>query len=154
MTHLVYLAGPITGLSFQTADGWRTKAQRMLSVRSKGTVVGVSPLRKKSYLSTETILGHSYEDWPLSSQRGIFARDRYDCKRADAILANLLDTSYVSIGTVMEIAWGVDNNIPIILILEKGSAHDHPMIREACPFIVDTLEYGIDVCLAVVGTEE
>lgn len=153
MTRLVYLAGPITGYSFTEATDWRERAISELELRSGGTIVGVSPLRKKSYLKHENNLGHSYEDWPLSSQRGIFARDRYDCKRADAILVYLADSQKVSIGTVMEIAWGVDNNIPIVLVMEKGNTHDHPMIREACPFIVDTLEYGIDVILAVVGVE-
>lgn len=145
MNFLVYLAGPITGVSYGNSTDWR---QTVIDCLPEG-IYGLSPLRRKDYLKNETTLQHTY-DWPLSTQRGIYARDRYDCTRADAILVNLLGAERVSIGTVMEIAWAADNNIPVILMMEKeGNVHDHPMIREACPFIVDDLKEAVTVLEAL-----
>jgi len=143
----VYLAGPIAGLDYEEGVGWR---QESIEKLSEINIDAFSPLRKKGYLSTQGNLTGSFEDWPLSTQRGIYARDRFDCHRVDVVLANLLDSgSRVSIGTVMEIAWAAQNNTPIVLIMEKGNVHHHPMLEEACPFIVETLEEGLEIVEAI-----
>lgn len=143
---LVYLAGPITGLNYDGCTEWR----QYVIDRLPEEIKGLSPLRAKAHLKDVGILDGSYGDHVLSTQRGIYARDRFDCTRADAILVNLLGAERVSVGTVMEIAWAADNNIPAILIMEReGNLHDHPMVREACPFIVDTVDAGIDVLTAL-----
>ena len=138
----VYLAGPITGTSYGECTNWREDAINWLAP----DINGFSPMRSKDYLLSETSVGDSYEDTIMSSQRGIFARDSYDCKRCDAILVNLLGAERVSIGTVMEIAWAWSYRNPIVLIMEEeGNLHDHSMIREACPLTVRTLDEGIHV---------
>ena len=143
---LVYLAGPISGLSHTGCTEWR----QYVIDKLPSEIQALSPMRAKDYLKSSGTLEGSYEDWPLSTQRGIYARDRFDCTRADAILVNLLGAERVSIGTVMEIAWGADNDIPVVLLMEKeGNIHDHPMVRESCSFIVDNLNEGIDVLTAL-----
>lgn len=143
--YLIYLAGPITGLNFDESVNWRQYVMDNLDPAIKG----LSPLRKKEYLKNQGDLVGSYNDWPLSTQRGIYARDRFDCHRADVVLVNLLDAKIVSIGTVMEIAWAAQNNTPLVLIMEQGNIHEHPMINEACPFIVDNLDEGIGIVHAL-----
>jgi len=149
----VYLAGPISGLDYEGGTGWR---QQSLEILAAVGIDSFSPLRKKGYLHIEGELTGSYEDWPLSTQRGIYARDRFDCHRVDVVLANLLDcgmndngSQKVSIGTVMEIAWAAQNNTPVVLIMEKGNIHHHPMLEEACPFIVETLEEALEIVEAI-----
>lgn len=136
---LVYLAGPITGLTYGAATDWRGRAALELADLSGGRIETLSPMRHKEYLAAtgkagDTPLADSYEDTILSSQRGIFYRDRFDCQRADLVLVNMLGSERVSIGTVMEIAWANANNIPIVLAMAAGNVHEHSMLREACGF--------------------
>jgi hypothetical protein len=62
----------------------------------------------------------------------------------------MLGAETVSIGTVMEISWAWSFRNPIVLVMEKeGNIHEHAMIREACPFRVETLEEAIEVLAAL-----
>lgn len=137
----VYLAGPISGLSYNECTGWRQYIRRSLP----DGIVGYSPMRAKEYLAGETEIEHSYEEKLFSSQRGLFARDMHDCLQSDALVANFIGSKKVSIGTVMEITAFWWQRKPIVLIMTHGSVHDHPMIREACPFVVQTLDEAIHV---------
>lgn len=138
----VYLAGPISGLDHGECTEWR---QHVIDTLPEG-IEGLSPMRSKKYLQNAGVLDGAYDNWPLSTQRGIYARDRFDCTRADAVLVNMLGAKKVSIGTVMEIAWAADNNIPLVLVMEEsGNLHDHIMIREACPFTVDDLDEAVHI---------
>ena len=146
--YLIYLAGPISGLNFEESTDWR----QYVMDRLDPAIEGLSPLRKKQYLKNQGDLIGSYEKWPLSTQRGIYARDRFDCHRADVVLVNLLDlatndngSQKVSIGTVMEIAWAAQNNTPVVLIMEEGNIHHHPMLMEACPFVIDNLAEALEL---------
>src|SRR5688572_21568512 len=112
----VYLAGPITGLSFDGATDWRGHAQGVLLDRG---IRGVSPMRAKEYLKSEKSLkaaGYSQPDMPLSSAKGITTRDRWDCTNADVVLVNLVGAERVSIGTMMELAWADSARVPIVLV--------------------------------------
>jgi nucleoside 2-deoxyribosyltransferase len=137
MPYHVYLAGPITGLSFDACVDWRIDFIEKLPAR----IVGLSPMRGKTHLEHETSIRDEYISSVMSSSRGIITRDFNDCKRADVIVANLLGASRVSIGTVMEIAWGRAFQTPVILVMEKtGNIHDHSMIRETAGYTVETLD--------------
>jgi hypothetical protein len=143
----VYLAGPITGLSFEGCTDWREYAIKELATAG---ITGLSPMRSKDYLKSENIVGDSYEDTVLSCSRGITTRDRWDTTRCDLILVNFLGAEKVSIGTVMEIAWADLVRTPSIIVMEpEGNAHDHAMIRECTGFRVETLEAGLEVAKAI-----
>jgi nucleoside 2-deoxyribosyltransferase len=145
----VYLAGPITGCSFDECVDWREKMISQLP----SEIVGFSPMRGKTYLEGSKEIAASYEEKSdnslkqvMSCARGITTRDFNDCKRADAIVVNLVGAKKVSIGTVMEIAWGKAFNIPVILIIEEnGNIHEHPMIMECVGFRVNTVDQALDV---------
>ncbi len=145
----VYLAGPITGLSYNGTTEWRQQAMDALSVMG---IQGLSPMRHKDYLLNVTTIEDSYESSVMSSQRGIYARDKFDCHRADLVLVNLLGAKKVSIGTVMEIAWAAANDVPVVLVMEaEGNIHEHAMLREACPFRVTTLDAALQVTVAILA---
>lgn len=154
---LVYLAGPITGLSFQGCTDWREYAKKELA---QAGIDGLSPMRAKDYLNREVIIQDDYDARVdihplaavLSSSRGITTRDHWDCSRCDVILVNFLGAKAVSIGTVMEIAWGRAYNKPVVVAIEKeGNPHDHSMVRECIGFRVETLEAGLSVAKAILS---
>lgn len=143
----IYLAGPITGTSYDECTDWRDQA---IKVFGGAGIDAFSPLRSKVYLRDTTTIEDSYEEKVMSSQRGIYARDFYDCRERDAIFVNLLGADRVSIGTVMEIAWGAAYEKPIVLVMERNNnLHEHAMIREACPFRVETLQEGYHIMKAL-----
>lgn len=158
----VYLAGPITGLSYGDSVDWREKAK---SVLAEAGIVGLNPMRGKDYLEHEESVGDTYngvsfDHHPIghlagiiSGDRGITTRDRWDCHRCDLVLVNFLGAKKVSIGTVMEIAWADSSRIPAIVVMEKeGNPHDHSMIRECIGFRVETLEDGLHIAKAMLSS--
>lgn len=148
----VYLAGPITGCSFGECTDWREAFSD--AIRPFG-IQGLSPMRGKDYLQSERVIVHDYPQHLLSSQRGIMTRDFFDCMRADIVVVNLLGSKIVSIGTVMEIAWAYANKTPVVCIMESESnIHDHPMIREAIGFRVETVEQAIETVKIVLFPTE
>lgn len=145
----IYLAGPITGCSFEGCTDWRKAVAQKL--RPFG-ILGVDPMRAKDYLKAEKEITGSYEDKVMSCQRGIMTRDRYDATHCDAILVNFLGAPKISIGTVIEIGWTDLIRTPIICAIEpEGNPHDHPMIREAIGFRVPTLDEAVEVAIKILG---
>ncbi len=145
-SHTIYLAGPISGCSYGECTDWR-EAFKTLVPRS---VQCLSPMRGKDYLAGQKLIEGSYPAHVLSCSRGIMTRDFFDCTRADVIVVNLADAPRVSIGTVMEIAWGFQTRTPVIVVMEKeGNVHEHPMIAEAIGFRVETLEQAAHVAKVI-----
>jgi hypothetical protein len=73
-------------------------------------------------------------------------RDHFDATRCGVVLANLLGTDRVSIGTVMEIAWCYEARVPLVVVMEEdGNPHDHPMVNEAASYRVTTLDQAVGV---------
>lgn len=149
MNYIAYLAGPITGCTFEGASDWRDFARDRLATVG---IAGMSPMRGKDYLLTETRLMDVYDKHVLSQGRGIMTRDYNDCQRADVLIVNFVGADRVSIGTCMEIAWAYARKVPVIAIIEeKGNIHDHAMIREAIGFRVTTVEEAIQVADVVLN---
>ena len=148
MKHKVYLAGAITGLTYGEGQNWRAYAKEWLSQHN---ILGYSPLRAKEYLKENGVLEGSYEDHPLSSQKGLFNRDLYDCRSCDLLFVNLLGVDRVSIGTVFEMGACFSLNKPIILVMEKGGIHTHPFILESSAYVVETLQEGLDIANTILN---
>ena len=144
----VYLAGPISGLTYDQGQDWRALIASQL--QEKG-ILGYSPLRAKAYLKQYGVLEQSYQtkEQPLSclsSDRGITHRDRWDVMTSDAVLFNFLGAERVSIGTCIEIGWADAFRKPMVIVMEPtGNLHDYPMIREVAGWRVPTLEDGVTI---------
>ena len=142
----VYLAGPITGLSYDSAADWRKDFIEMMP----DEIWAMSPLRGKSYLQGIECFEKSYNKHVMSTPRGIMTRDHYDSMNCDVIVANFYGSEKVSIGTAMEIAWAYAYRVPVVAIMEsEGNPHDHPMINEAIGYKVDSLEQAAHVTKAI-----
>ncbi len=139
----IYLAGPMTGLSYKESNAWREYFDKNIDTTQ---IKCLSPFRGKSYLSDEPILKPEYNDYALSTGKGITTRDRWDAQRCDLLVVNFLGATTVSIGTVLEIAWADSKRIPIVIIMEeKGNPHEHRMITECAGFRVTTLDDAINI---------
>jgi nucleoside 2-deoxyribosyltransferase len=147
MSKKVYLAGPMTGLNYGEANSWRDYTIKEFA---KVGIIGVSPLRCKEYLDNGKVLRGSDKN-PLNYDRGIVTRDKWDItQNCDIVLANLLEAKKASIGTICEYIWADMSGKPVITVMEsKGNIHDHPMIREATGFRVETLEEAIKIAIAI-----
>lgn len=150
----IYLSGPISHLSYEEADKWTKEAEYLLSQRSKDRIIGYRPLRYKNF----SLSGERYDtnkillptdtnpfQNPLSNDRAIFSRDKYDVLSSDIILVNLLGAKKVSIGTMYEMAWAHQQQIPIVCIMEENNIHDHPFVRESMNFRVISLEEAVEL---------
>src|SRR5271165_6398304 len=138
--HYIYLAGPITGLTYSDAQDWRDELTVKLNSEK---IECLSPLRGKDYLLDAGVLHSGSYDGVLTTGKAITRRDYFDCTRATAVLVNLLGTERVSIGTVMELAWCYQAAIPTIVMMEKNNLHNHVMINESSTYIVETLEEAV-----------
>ena len=145
--YVVYLAGPIAGLTYGEGQDWREAICKLFPDEIKG----MSPLRAKSQrLARAGIINDSYEDCPLTSQAGITMRDRNDCMRADAVVFNMLGAKTVSIGTCIEFGWADAFRRPTVLIMEPtGNLHDHPMVKQVSGFRCYSIEEAAQVVEAV-----
>jgi len=153
----IYLAGPITGLTYDDCTSWRDYVKNNLP----DYIHTLSPMRGKDHLAIKKqtddnhVIQNSYEGNVMTSSKGINTRDYNDVKRSDVVLINLLDTKKVSIGTVMEIAWCRAFDIPTILIMEdEGNIHEHVMLTYDIGFRVTNLEQAISVAISLCSTDQ
>lgn len=141
MTHKVYLAGPITGLTYDAAAlGWRQRFKGLLSPDSG--IECFSPMRAKSFLAAKGELTGSYNDHPLGTQAGILCRDHNDVFTCDLMVACFLEADgNISLGTAMEFGWAHAYRKPIIMVANADDPHRrHPMLAHAAGYVVDSLE--------------
>jgi nucleoside 2-deoxyribosyltransferase len=149
----VYLAGPITGLTYDEGNDWREVVMEDLA--SVG-ITAYSPLRAKNFLRQIGVLDaagtpdSAYMGLnPLSEPKGITARDRFDATRSDVVLMNLLGATRVSVGTMIEAGWADAARRPIVIAMEEDNVHRHAMLNEVAGFIVPTLAEAVAVVKAV-----
>ncbi len=144
----VYLAGPITGLSWEQATAWRREAADYL--RRHG-VVARSPMRGQEFLAEEEIIKGCNKDSFLTSARACVTRDHYDVKHADLVICNFLGAyERISAGTLVEVGWASAIGTPIIAIGEEDNPHLHDFVRENCDWVVPTLRDALKIAVHVV----
>ena len=148
MKHTVYLSGPMGGCSYEEMTGWRKQAESALNSENVRCTLPTRSITKNKH--------------PYETERWINRRDHFDCTKAAVILVNLQGMKTISIGTVMEIAWAYDRQIPVIAIVDKepslhfvsmeeGAAvymknpeiHKHPMMIDSITQVVYSVDEGI-----------
>lgn len=143
----VYLAGPITGLTYDEGQDWRAYAKDWLDAEG---IDGYSPLRAKDYLRACGVLEKQYHGLnALSEPAGITARDRFDCMGRDLVLVNFVGATSVSIGTCIELGWADASRTPLVVAMEEDNVHHHAMVNAMAGFIVPTLDEALIVARAV-----
>jgi nucleoside 2-deoxyribosyltransferase len=137
---LVYLAGAITNAANSPATDWRTECRNGLAPE----IDSISPTRQRMEVIDESKELTSDERLRLILHgRSIAARDRFDISRCDLVLANLKNSSKVSIGSVGEIFWADAYRKPVILVRERGNIHTHAMLDALVGWIFEDLNEAI-----------
>jgi nucleoside 2-deoxyribosyltransferase len=138
----LYLAGPITGCTYRGATGWRHK----LAEEAQALGFNVySPMRGKEDLkSVKRLRSHGY-DSPMSTDKAIIRRDRFDVLRADVVLANLSGATIISVGTIFELAWAYDHGKYVIIVMENNNIHSHAFVEQSASAVVETLDDALTV---------
>lgn len=143
----VYLAGPISGLTYGQGQEWRAYSRDILAPVG---ISGYSPLRAKGFLKNHGVLNGGYEWNPMASDRGIITRDRNDVMTSDALLVNLAGATTVSIGTMIELGWADAYRKPVVCVMDvNGNLHEHPMVRELIGYRVPDLDTALNVVQAI-----
>jgi len=132
-TLIVYLAGPMAGLTVRECREWRIKATSRL--QEAGFTI-LDPTRELLGLSPDQIVAADADD-----KRVVFHRDRFDATRADILIVNLLGAKSPSIGTLFEMAWAhLSGKFIVTLVEDKGNPHLHTFVKEASSLILDDLD--------------
>lgn len=147
----VYLAGPMTGCTFDEANDWRETARREFAVRG---IRAFSPMRAKTYLrECDRIQAGQYGvASPWATPQGIRGRDRNDVRTANAILMYLKGSTVASIGSCVEFGWADAYGVPMVMVVEPENIHAKHSIIAAIPIaIVSTLAEGIQAVTELIN---
>lgn len=148
----VYLAGAISGLSYADSMGWREEVAEQLTELGYDVY---SPMRHKRHLKEkfgDQVLPHT-----SSAFRDPFARDTLDIKRADFIIANMVEAPGIgpSVGTLVELGLAYGLGKHIIVVDERLDDHNdqlytgrpdfkmHPFISGVATDIVPSLKEAV-----------
>lgn len=139
----MYLAGPITGLTFVEAAAWRDRATFLLGVEDVDTL---DPLRGKEHLAGTGPLPNDF-DGGLEA----VAQDLDDVHRSDVVLANFEGCRSISAGTMAELGYAKATQAQVVSVVPRGNPHDHIFVKYISSRVVETLDDGIQAVLEVLG---
>jgi nucleoside 2-deoxyribosyltransferase len=143
MKKFIYLAGPISGLTYtQARFGWRKTI--MEEVTEDVTVL--SPMRHEGHLAElptvidEKTLGSHF----FSHPKVIVTKDLLDIDVSSLVVANFLGAPAISKGTLHEVGYAFAKKKPIITLMEdKGNPNDGPFLREMSAIVLASLDDAV-----------
>lgn len=144
----IYLAGPITGLSYGEArNGWRAE---FASLVDANLIDLFSPMRQEGHLAEIQHIEHKAYDGILSQAKAIVAKDRLDVQRADLVVACFLGAKAISLGTAIELGWADAMGKTTLIVMEpEGNPHDRFFLTEMADFRVQTVREAAEVASAI-----
>lgn len=142
---MIYLAGPITGLTYDEARyGWRTDFVKQLSGMGVEHISCNSPMRGKEFLKDHGVLssGHDYPENAMATPEGITTRDYNDVRECSLMVACYLESgNRPSLGTAAEFGYCWALQKPIIAVGPEDEVNiRHLMLKRMAGYRVDTLE--------------
>ncbi|MFR3656790.1 MAG: nucleoside 2-deoxyribosyltransferase domain-containing protein [Eisenbergiella sp.] len=140
MKKMVYLSGACKNESYEERAGWRRKCSEWINNYSDNFTV-FNPVDYFDY---------SRDDH--QSELEVFKFERRKVKEASVILVNLNNANQ-SVGTVAELVWAYEKDIPVIGFYDGGSdiSHVHEWIRLMCDRTFDGKDAMIDALKYIVG---
>jgi hypothetical protein len=150
----VYLAGPIAGLSYGEAAGWRDRVGQELANHAPH-IRCLDPMRGKQEIEASPRI-EAGRGGDLYGPEMTVARDLWDIESADVILMNLAGVSDVSIGSMIELGHAAALRKLVIVVLPEQSEshvsgtnpHDHPFVRQVASGVVGSLDDAIELLKA------
>jgi nucleoside 2-deoxyribosyltransferase len=150
--HTLYLCGPITGVPVFAATAWRRKVIAALGREARiidPTRDVAETVRRCESVTTQKLTLDRF----LHGKRTV-ARDRFDIRRSDLVLACFLGAKAVSIGAVGEIFWADAMGKPVIVVREDDNVHNHDMLNELAGWIFGDLDAAIEQVRRVIRTHD
>ena len=133
----IYLAGYIHGERIKECSEWRDRIKAHYTYRDTKNIRILDPLHGKN---TSTITPDGLKsDMPA---RAVLQRDMLSVQEADLIIANMdrFGEERVSVGTIMEIAWGFVFAKPIIIITDEQQYTEHPFLFSMKSALYDSVD--------------
>lgn len=152
MKKTVYLAGPISGQRYSSANDWRYQADLVLKEHD---LIGISPLRCEPIHGD--VYGTVYDADPkFGTARAISSKNLFDVQSCDMTLAFFpksarLETGHLSYGTLIELGWANCLRKPTVLVSDDPEVINHPVIQATAGWVLPTLEDGLDVIVGILG---
>lgn len=127
---LIYLAGPIGGMTWEEATGWRDNVKELLRPLNC-----LSPLRDievdgrlislKGFTNTsdKKFLNNSRASGDLPFQI-LFDRDYRDVDICNGLFVNMIGAKKKSTGTIMEVSRAFKRGIPMVLAMEPDNINE------------------------------
>lgn len=147
MAGRVYLGGPIGGLSWDEATGWRDMVSEQLK-----PLTCYSPLRPMNGVS-QLVCNPTFNEH-MSDQQTLpfsdfFNRDYTDVSVCDLLFFNFVGAKRKSIGSACEIARGYAQKKGMICVMERGNVNEDVFLlahfeRAPNTLRVHTLQDGVD----------
>ncbi len=142
MNQVIYLCGPMTGLTPEQASKWRADAEATLA--PFGFVIA-SPMRVEGKLLAPGKKIKAVEETNIPAMQGaaIYWRDMYDLDNTDILLCNLNDVpDGPCIGSIFEIGYVAGQRKAAILIVARPETlfRQHPMMTTPAHAVFDELE--------------
>lgn len=126
-----YLAGQMTGITFEESNIWRETAKEWLEhIECDSNVFVINP---NDY--------YNFKSQTYTSQKEIIRFDLNKVRNSNLILVNL---SGFSIGTAMELQHAYDNLIPIIGYKDDDSTELHPWLEFVCDRVFEDLNSALE----------
>jgi nucleoside 2-deoxyribosyltransferase len=151
---LVYLAGPITGLSYDEAVSWRHEVISRLGMTAPH-VRCLDPMRAKQHLADLSEIGAFGHPGGLLGEHAVVTRDLWDVKRCDVVLMNLSGATAASIGCMVELGWAHAHGKFTVVVLPEtertgrvgapGNPHDHLFVQELASAVVPSVDAAIAI---------
>ena len=154
MKKVIYLAGPIAGLTEDEATTWRDDVAEQLREASNGNIIGISPLRCEPIEAGMTYTTPGAVDKMWSDPRAINAKNWLDTESADLVLAYLpkeMNDRRPSIGTIIEIGWTIGLKKPLIVVSDDKQVLDHPLIECNAAWRFVSLGDAVEVIIGLFG---
>ena len=142
----IYLAGPISGYSYNEIINY---FERTASTFSENGFSVLHPMLAKQALRNELELKPEGYGNPESTNHAIFERDKWMVQNSDIVFCNLLGSTRVSIGSVMELAWASYLGKLTVVCMEQDNIHRHAFVLEAADAVFDNLDDAISYICAL-----
>lgn len=142
----VYLAGKISGISYDRATGWRQEITQML----EPDIECLNPMRHKEALAGDPCLARSNYSagGVLTSAQGIIMRDLTDVRRADMLIVHFGELENTGFFTAYEMGMATALGKPIIVIADIDNPTRDRIVMQSGPLLVMVEEIPEAVTLA------
>ena len=136
----LYSAHQISGLSYEAVKAYYD----WIAYELGDYFTVLCPMTAKGALRTEVeFKAHGYGT-PISSNHAIIERDHWMVAQADVLLVDLSGMTQVSIGCMMELAWGYHLGKHTVVVMEPTNPQRHAFVLEAADIVFERTEDAVD----------